>query len=259
MSSCSVASTSASIASMRRDQAVRADAGPRFQCVDAAVEVDAPRAVRPAVRGESAAADCAHRANPESRYRDDRDSRGRRRHTATLALAALALRGGPELVGHDPQLRRRHAQPVVLRPFASAAPGPSCRASGTGSRRSRPDTAGGAAPRARCSAPTPPDGLVAAVALARPSAFSVFVMRVSPAPAAHSSKMRRTTAASTVVDAPLDVRALAVGAEDLDVVVAEDAPAGDMAGARLPLHRVVRPLPRLLALELVGERGQATA
>jgi hypothetical protein len=38
--------------------------------------------------------------------------------------------------------------------------------------------------------------------------LSVFVMRVRPAPAAHSSNMRRTTAALHLVDAALHMRAL---------------------------------------------------
>jgi hypothetical protein len=59
-----------------------------------------------------------------------------------------------------------------------------------------------------------------------------------------------------VVDAPFDVRPLARG-EDFDVVVPEDAPAGDVARFRLALHGVVRALPRLLPLEFISERRQA--
>jgi len=42
---------------------------------------------------------------------------------------------------------------------------------------------------------------------------------------------------------------------DLDVVVAVRAPAHHVAGPRLAQHRVGRPLPRPLALHLVGEGG----
>ena len=38
--------------------------------------------------------------------------------------------------------------------------------------------------------------------------------------------------------------------------MAEDPPAGNVPGARFPLHRVVGALMRLLALELVGKRRQ---
>jgi hypothetical protein len=38
--------------------------------------------------------------------------------------------------------------------------------------------------------------------------------------------------------------------------MAEDPPAGNVPGARFPLHRVVGALTRLLALELVGKRRQ---
>ena len=68
--------------------------------------------------------------------------------------------------------------------------------------------------------------------------------------------MRRTTAASASLMRRSTCDRWPSGAEDLDVVVAEHAPAGDVAGLRLPLHRVVGALPRLLALELVGERRQ---
>lgn len=59
-----------------------------------------------------------------------------------------------------------------------------------------------------------------------------------------------------VVNPTLDVRPAAIRTEYLDVRVAEDGPAGDVAGTGLPEHRVVRPLSSLLALQLVSECGQ---
>src|SRR5262249_33448173 len=47
------------------------------------------------------------------------------------------------------------------------------------------------------------------------------------------------------------------GRAAVDVVVAVDAAAGDMEGARLALERVIGPLARALALELVGVGGDA--
>jgi hypothetical protein len=58
------------------------------------------------------------------------------------------------------------------------------------------------------------------------------------------------------VDAADHVRACAARAEDLDVVVAVDAAAGNVAGGRLPSERVVGPLPGLLPLQLGGEVGE---
>lgn len=54
----------------------------------------------------------------------------------------------------------------------------------------------------------------------------------------------------TLVDPALDVPL------DAHVVVSEDAPAGDVAGARLAQHGVTRPLPRLLAFQLGRECRQ---
>ena len=56
-------------------------------------------------------------------------------------------------------------------------------------------------------------------------------MARSPSPAALRRKMSRTTAASAVVDAALDV---AVHAQ---VVVPEESPPGDMSRLRLARHR----------------------
>jgi hypothetical protein len=55
------------------------------------------------------------------------------------------------------------------------------------------------------------------------------------------------------VDAPLDMEPPPL---DVDVVVAEHAPAGDVPGPSLPEHGVVGALARLFALEFIGERGQ---
>jgi hypothetical protein len=57
------------------------------------------------------------------------------------------------------------------------------------------------------------------------------------------------------VDTPDHVQPSAVGAGDLDVVVAVDAAAGDVQRPGLTRHRVVGPLARARALELVGEGG----
>jgi hypothetical protein len=81
-------------------------------------------------------------------------------------------------------------------------------------------------------------------------------MRVSPAPSGAHLEDATHDRSLIGVDTPLDVRPLAVRPEDLDVVVAEHTAAGNMAGACLPLHRVVRSLPCFLPLKLVGERGQ---
>ena len=78
-------------------------------------------------------------------------------------------------------------------------------------------------------------------------------------PSAHSSKIRRTTAASASLMRRSTCDRWPSGPSTLDVVVAEHPAAGDVAGARLALHRVVGPLPRLLALEFVGERRQRTS
>lgn len=59
------------------------------------------------------------------------------------------------------------------------------------------------------------------------------------------------------VDLADDVRALARGVDDLQIVVPVDLVAGDVAGARLPRERVIIPLARLLALHLVGEAADA--
>ena len=88
------------------------------------------------------------------------------------------------------------------------------------------------------------------------ASFSVLVIRVRPSPAAHLSKIRRTTAASGSLILRIDVRPFPVRSGDLDVVVPEDASASHMPRTSLALHRVVRPLACLLALELVRERGQ---
>ena len=79
---------------------------------------------------------------------------------------------------------------------------------------------------------------------------------MTPWPAAESWKIRRMTSASVGSISRIDVRARAVSAGDLDVAIPEARPARDVARLRLPQHRVVRALPRLLALELVGERRQ---
>ena len=54
-----------------------------------------------------------------------------------------------------------------------------------------------------------------------------------------------------LIDAPLNVPLLGP-----HVVVPEHPTARNMPGPRFPLHRVVRPLSGLLALEFVGKRGQ---
>ena len=58
------------------------------------------------------------------------------------------------------------------------------------------------------------------------------------------------------VDPPRDAGPRTVRPKDFDVVVAVDLAARDLEGLRLPQHRVVRPLTRLLALHLRGEVGQ---
>ena len=79
----------------------------------------------------------------------------------------------------------------------------------------------------------------------------------SPAPAAHRSKMRRTMAASgSCTRRSTRTRRPSLVA-DLDVVVPEDAAAGDVAGPRLAEHGVRGALARLVALHLVGEAGDA--
>ena len=52
------------------------------------------------------------------------------------------------------------------------------------------------------------------------------------------------------------MRSLAIETHDHGIGVAEHPSARDVAVPSLPLHRVVRPLPGLLALELVGEAGK---
>ncbi|PYQ88635.1 MAG: hypothetical protein DMG02_17285 [Acidobacteria bacterium] len=50
-----------------------------------------------------------------------------------------------------------------------------------------------------------------------------------------------------VIDDALDVRPLAAGVEHVAVVISEHATTCDMARLRLPRHRIVGPLTRLLA------------
>src|SRR5687768_11881698 len=83
------------------------------------------------------------------------------------------------------------------------------------------------------------------------SAFKAFVMRVRPEPPAHSSKMRRTTAASASLMRRFDVRPSALGVEYFNVVVPEHPAAGHVPGTRLPGHGVGHPQPRLLTLKFV--------
>src|SRR3974390_186792 len=59
-----------------------------------------------------------------------------------------------------------------------------------------------------------------------------------------------------VIDAARDVRAASIGPEHVDVVVPEGTAAGHVAGLCLPIHRVAGALACLLALKLIGERGE---
>ena len=92
--------------------------------------------------------------------------------------------------------------------------------------------------------------------------MSAFAIRTKPHSAADHSKIRRTTVACSGLTWPKDVLppALPVSArgraEHLDVVVPEDAAAGDVARPRLPDHRVIGPLAGLLALHLGSEGRQ---
>jgi hypothetical protein len=58
------------------------------------------------------------------------------------------------------------------------------------------------------------------------------------------------------VDPPLDMRALARGIRDLNALIAKTNVPAAVACTCLAEHRVGDTLARLLALELVGERGQ---
>ena len=81
--------------------------------------------------------------------------------------------------------------------------------------------------------------------------LGIEVLGVKPQPAAQSSKSRRTTAGLGRIDLARDVLPLraAVGPRggDLDIVVAVDAPAGDMAGQGLAEQGVVGALLGALA------------
>jgi hypothetical protein len=59
-----------------------------------------------------------------------------------------------------------------------------------------------------------------------------------------------------LVDPAFDVRSLAGCAEDAEVVVPERSAAVDVPRLGLSKHRIVRALPRFLALEFVGGRRQ---
>src|SRR5437764_157379 len=83
-----------------------------------------------------------------------------------------------------------------------------------------------------------------------PSAFSAIAIRVKPWPSAQRAKIRHTTAAWSGFTRRTTWEPPAVGARDLDVVVAVDLPSGDVKRACLARERVVRPLAGLLALEL---------
>ena len=81
-------------------------------------------------------------------------------------------------------------------------------------------------------------------------------MRVRPAPSAQRLKIRRTMAASSALIRRVTCDRSPVAVQHLDVVVPEHAAPSDVARSGLAKHRIVGPLPRLLALELVGESGQ---
>src|SRR5439155_10513755 len=77
-----------------------------------------------------------------------------------------------------------------------------------------------------------------------------------PWPSAQRAKIRHTTAAWSGFTRRTTWEPPAVGARDLDVVVAVDLPSGDVKRACLARERVVRPLAGLLALELGREVGE---
>jgi hypothetical protein len=81
-------------------------------------------------------------------------------------------------------------------------------------------------------------------------------MRLTSAPSAQRAKISTNDGGFGLVNGPFDVGTLSVRSEDLDVVVAEHPAASHLPGFGLPKHRVVRALPGLFSLELVGERRQ---
>jgi hypothetical protein len=77
---------------------------------------------------------------------------------------------------------------------------------------------------------------------------------VIPTSSAQSVKDPANDRGLIITNPARNVLARAVWSVDRDVLVPERAASGDVAGSCLPKHGVERPLPGLLALELVGER-----
>ena len=183
----------------------------------------------------------AQRAKPGSRYSSQPagDPRAAPRGFAIELPGRVdaRVRRLPELLRDNAELRRRHANPLACGPvrrvlctprvaLASLVPDDLAAIERPEERRMY----------RRCR---PPCGRSCwARGDTAPSAFNCRAI-ACPRPAAASSKMRRTTAASASLMRRSTCDRWPLRADNRHVVVAEHAAAGDVAGARLAHHRVI--------------------
>ena len=233
-------------------QRVRADLGPALVVVVAAVE-PAALAAALVVAGEGHQG-AAARSAPGDAAEQILLLIGPVGHAAAEGVqlagaveAPVPVRGAPEVLGHDPELGRLEVDPFALGPVQVALDAPavalldSVPDNLTAVERPQQDLAdGGRRPAARVPR----------------RSHAVLVQRLGDPREALALGAQHEDPADDggllLVYTTNHVQPPAIGVDDVDVVVAVHAAAGDVQGSGLPLEGVVGPLARALALELVG-------